>query len=600
MADILSFYTDIDFKDAALSVPVGVASIVKVDDPTKPDLTKLSNWYSIGQYTYDEGYYRHIYRQTINGQSGIGLGGTGAIATIFSPNNWVTGPNPKLQDGNWKNCFFIDVHDTSAFESQHVWRGIYLQIWGNQYEDNDNLWHFSPFIRIGNYRAIPDNVVSTKSERTGYKYYTGSDYEFAAEASSMSWTETSQFNQIAMYSCTIEETEFFMFVMGVNNGALHPSNGVTAMLIPKSYFKYRIPKPYVGPVTPESAAGFDPPSRDLYNDEVLPRVIPDTDPFGLNGGGGGVHLVYQSQSQYQQFINGIFNGPPVSAAPTIGGVLALERRDADQVQIMTSGVLSCKLIPKFSAIQPSPCEKKTVCGYQLGGFGDWARNLVGTYVNQISPVHVDCGYVGRTYNNFLDFEPYTTMTLHIPFLGDVAMDPSVVYGSTIELQGYVDYLTGLLSLSIVVYKNGVGHIHTTLQGNCAVDVPIIGAGSSSTQAIGKIASGLGKLASNPVNGVFNVLQGISQVGKSVPITWNAQSSLAAMFSPRTVYLTINTPLPENPENYAALMGTVVRKEGTVGRYTGYSEFSAVNLNTVNATDAEKQEIERLLKGGVFV
>ena len=107
MADILNFYTDIDFKEAALSVPVGVASIVKTDDSTKPDLTKLSNWQNIGQYTYDTGYYRKIYRQSINGQSGIGLGGTGAIATIFSPNNWVTGDTPKLQDGNWKNCFFM-------------------------------------------------------------------------------------------------------------------------------------------------------------------------------------------------------------------------------------------------------------------------------------------------------------------------------------------------------------------------------------------------------------------------------------------------------------------------------------------------------------
>ena len=589
MADILNFYTDIDMKDIALSPAVGVAGITGT-------LASLSNWDEIGQFTGTE----KIYRKNINAQSGIVLGGTGAIVTIFSPENWATGDTPKIIDGYTRNAFFINCVNMSTGDTPD-YRGYVFYINGQQYHDTqNNKWIFSPYVMLGTYRANPTNKVTTKSERTGYYYYTAGDYEVHAEVSSSGWDSNSQFNQIAMYSCVIEEKDYFLFVLGVNNGALHPSNEVPCMLIPRSYFKYNIPKPYVGPVTPESAAGFDPPGREFYNDDITPTVLSDTDPFGLNGGGGGVHLVYQTKTQYQAFINGIFNGPSNPLTSTVGQTLGLQKRDADIIQIMTQGVLSCKLMPKFSAALPSICDKKTVCGYQLGGFGEWSQLSVGTYINQISPVNIGGVYIGRTYNNFLDFEPYTTMTLHIPFLGDVAMDPSVVYGSTIELQGYVDYLTGLLSLSIVLNKEGRTYIYTTLQGNCAVDVPIIGAGSGSIQAIGKVASGLGKLTSNPVNGVFGMLQGISQVGRSIPITQNAQSSLAAMFSPRTVYLTINTPLPENPENYAALMGTVVRKEGTVGRYTGYSEFSAVNLNTVNATDAEKEEIERLLRTGVFV
>lgn len=597
MADILNFYTDIDMKDIALSPPVGVASIVKTDDSTKPDLTKISNWDEIGQFTGTE----KIYRKNINAQSGIGLGGTGAIATLFSPENWVTGDTPKTIDGHTRNAFFINCVNMSSGDTP-IYRGYVFYINGSQYHDTENdKWIFSPYVMLGTYRADPQNKITTKAERTSYWYYTAGDYEVHAEVSAQyDWDSNSQFNQIAMYSCTIEEKDYFLFVLGVNNGQLHPSHDTSCMLIPRSYFKYNIPKPYVGPVTPESAAGFDPPDRTFYTDSIFPTVLQDTDPFGLGSGSGGVHLVYQTKSQYQNFINGIFNGPSTTLTTTVGAVMGLQKRDADIIQIMTQGVLSCKIMPKIHAVTPALCKKTTVCGYQLGGFGDWTQASVGIYINQISPVHLDGIQISRTYGNFLDFEPYTSMTLHIPFLGDVAIDPSVVYGSVIELQGYIDYFTGLLSLSIVLIREGQTYIYTTLQGNCAVDVPIIGAGSGSIQAIGKIASGLGKLTANPVNGVFGMLQGINQMGKAVPITQNAQSSLAAMFSPRTVYLTINTPLPENPANYAELMGTVVRKEGTVGRYTGYSEFSAVNLNTVNATDAEKEEIERLLKTGVFV
>lgn len=599
MANVLNFYTDIDFKEVALSTSVGVAGVTG-------QLASLSNWQDIGQYTYDTGYYRKIYRQSINAQSGITLGGTGAIATILSPNNWVTGDTPKLQDGNWKNCFFIDVHNTSAFESQQVWRGIYLQFSGNQYKDNDDIWHFSPYIRIGNYKATPDNVVSTKADRTSYKYFTGSDYEFEAEASGNGWTDTSQFNQIAMYSCTIEETEFFMFVMGVNNGALHPSNYATAMLIPKSYFKYRIPKPYVGPVTPESAAGITPPGRDFYNDNIIPRVITDTNPFGFNedDGWGTVRFIRQSKGEWvgmvQQIYHGIGSGlGALSQFVDVATFSPTTVRDAEEVSAMTKGILSCRVLPDFGFPVGAKVNESTICGYPLYK-GYSTHKTIGNITDQIIPITFPQTYISRTYNNFLDFEPYTTATLHIPFVGDINIDPSVLYGSVISIEGYVDGFTGLISVDVVLRKNGVEWIYAELQGNCGTEMPIIGAGSTTSQAIGKVASGLGQLASNPVGGVFTMLDGIGKAGKSVPSTVNSNPQMAAYFAQRFCYITINTPLPENPENYAALMGTVVRKEGTVGQYAGYSEFSAVNLNTVTATDAEKQEIERLLKGGVFV
>lgn len=599
MADILNFYTDIDMKDIALSPAVGVAGVTG-------RLASLSNWNDVGQYTYDEGFYQKIYSQYVNASSGITLGGTGAIATIFSPNNWVTGGTPKLQDGNWKNCFFINAHDTSAFEGQHVWRGIYLQISGSQYKDNDDIWHFNPFIRIGNYKATPDNVISTKAERTSYKYFTGSDYEFAAEVSASGWTDTSQFNQIAMYSCTIEEKEFFMFVMGVNNGVLHPSNNAAVMLIPRSYFKYNIPKPYVGPVTPESAAGFDPPGREFYNDSIIPRVITDTNPFGFNedDGWGTVRFIRQSKGEWvgmiQQIYHGIGSGlGALSQFVDVATFSPTTVRDAEEVSAMTKGILSCRVLPDFGFPVGAKVNESTICGYPLYK-GYSAHKTIGNITDQIIPITFPQTYISRTYNNFLDFEPYTTATLHIPFVSDINIDPSVLYGSVISIEGYVDGFTGLISVDVVLRKNGVEWIYAELQGNCGTEMPIIGAGSTTSQAIGKVASGLGQLASNPVGGVFTMLDGIGKAGKSVPSTVNSNPQMAAYFAQRFCYITINTPLPENPENYAALMGTVVRKEGTVGQYAGYSEFSAVNLNTVTATDAEKQEIERLLKGGVFV
>lgn len=455
-------------------------------------------------------------------------------------------------------------------------------------------------LQVGAYMQDPYSP-SESRETWRYEFTDTAQGGFTPQYVDSGFADNTQFGLVKVFNYIMDEVEYWAIVSGINNeGAFSNNYYATIILIPVDLITEHIPKPYVGPVTPESAAGFTPPGRDLYNDSISIRNIENKNPFSFNA--GGVNLILQSSEQYKYFVNGVYHGGSlVEGMGTVGGTTGYAQRPVEQVEIMSQGVLSCKMMPVFGLTGTGQCKNDSICGYQIGLAAIWSElQGLGLYVNQIAKIDIYCGYIGRTYNNFLDFEPYTSMTLHIPFLGDVAIDPSVLYGAELSLQGYVDYFTGLLSLSVVIEKNGVSYVYTTLQGNCAVDVPIVGAGSSSTQTIGKIASGLGKLASNPVNGVFGVLQGLGQVGKSVPITQNAQSSLAAMFSPRSIYLTINTPLPENPSNYAALMGTVVRKEGTVGKYTGYSEFSAVNLNTVNATDAEKQEIERLLKGGVFV
>lgn len=475
----------------------------------------------------------------------------------------------------------------------------FLQMWCSQNSDTaSNYLSFTA--RLGLYTQTP-----TEGARTTWLYNLGS-YTWKPERSTDIPSNT-QFGCVKFYKCTIWETDYYLLAAGISaSGQCSPTGNTLLMLIPTAYWEDKEVKPYVGPVTPESAAGFDPPGRDFYNDNIIPRVIIDTNPFGFNedDGWGTVRFIRQSKGEWvgmiQQIYHGIGSGlGALSQFVDVATFSPTTVRDAEEVSAMTKGILSCRVLPDFGFPLGEKVNESTVCGYPLYK-GYSTHKTIGNITDQIVPITFPQTYISRTYNNFLDFEPYTTATLHIPFVGDINIDPSVLYGSVISIEGYVDGFTGLISVDVVLRKNGTEWIYAELQGNCGTEMPIIGAGSTTSQAIGKVASGLGQLASNPVGGVFTMLDGIGKAGKSVPSTVNSNPQMAAYFAQRYCYITINTPLPENPENYAALMGTVVRKEGTVGKYTGYSEFSAVNLNTVTATDAEKQEIERLLKGGVFV
>lgn len=600
MAIISNLYKDNLCTEPIKSIQPGQAGIVGY-------WANPSRWNSVPTGLTEDDKQLYIYKASINkdkdGNSvragsdfGIVADGGGILYNLqttessFSVLDEVIKADTQTQGGStFNNALFAGVmtYDDDAKKACYIRfsNGIYAR---------------SVYTEIGSYTQDPWEGTR---QTWDYYNYTG----FSSNKFCMTGTTeigaNSRFGFAKVYSLSFDGLDCYAFFIGIDfDGSINDTgNYITDIyVIPKALFKDKVPKPYVGPVTPESAAGFDPPGRDLYNDTVRVRNIENNNPFSFNT--GGVNLILQTAEQYKYFVNGVYHGGAlVGGLGTIGGTTGFAQRPQEQVEVMSQGILSCKMMPFFTMSGLGPCGDDSICGYQIGRAEVWAPlGGVGTYINEIALVRKQCGYISRTYNNFLDFEPYTSMTLHIPFLGDVAIDPSVLYGAQLYLEGYVDYFTGLLSLSVVIERENTSYIYTTLQGNCAVDVPVIGQGSSSTQAIGKIASGLGKLKANPINGVFDVLQGISYAGRSVPITQNTESSLAAMFSPRTVYLTINTPLPENPANYAELMGTVVRKEGTVGKYTGYSEFSAVNLNTVVATDAEKQEIERLLKGGVFV
>lgn len=617
MPNVIDFYTDIDLKDIALSPPVGVASITG-------ESANLSNWYSIGQYTYDTGFYKHIYRKEINAQSGIVLGGTGAIATIFSPENWVTGETPKLQDGIWKNCFFINVHDTANNPPPNVWRGIYLEFFGSQWESN-NVWYFRPSIRIGNYRAIPDSAISTKSERTGYKYYTGSDYEFAAEASATGWDSNSQFNQIAMYSCVVNETDYFLFVMGVNNGALHPSNTSTALLIPRSYFINNIPKPYVGPVSKDSAAtSFTP--TDPYHDSISGRDLTGKrNPIGFNSGNG-LRLLQLDNAGYSQILYGIYSGSSSSllnyAGQLIDQVTGGEgHRPAEEVQPMTQGVLCCHIVPAIAAYGSGIYNLKSISGYRLSLVGVPGL-LCGQHIYSYTSPAVS---VAPRLNSFLDYEPYTSIICHLPFFGDISVSPSALLGNAIQAEYELDIYTGILSCNLFIIAPESRYIISTQQSKISTELPIIGA-AANQNAIGTIAQATGGLArarmqqaraqeigtqaeqaaaaantaSSAAAGAVTTVDALSRAGNAVPVGGSSVEGIGNYLVSRAAYLIITRPQPSLPENFAQLYGAVSNISGTVSSFAGYTEFSAVDLRGIDATDAEKSQILALLRGGVFV
>lgn len=78
--------------------------------------------------------------------------------------------------------------------------------------------------------------------------------------------------------------------------------------------------------------------------------------------------------------------------------------------------------------------------------------------------------IPRYYNNFMDFEPYTSLSLYLPFAGTTDLPPSVFMGHTITVYSSYDLLAGVVTY--IIYADKVQF--TTVSANARLDIPIHG------------------------------------------------------------------------------------------------------------------------------
>ena len=108
--------------------------------------------------------------------------------------------------------------------------------------------------------------------------------------------------------------------------------------------------------------------------------------------------------------------------------------------------------------------------------------------------------------NFLDYEPYTTLMLYIPFCGTCKLDTAEYIGHTVRVVGTLDKHTGELAVRIM--RDGLT-VTNTMTGNLYVNVPV------TAQAMGTYETNLHQLQMAAFNREFGLLTGAVTGGVSM-------------------------------------------------------------------------------------
>ena len=191
-------------------------------------------------------------------------------------------------------------------------------------------------------------------------------------------------------------------------------------------------------------------------------------------------------------------------------------------------------------------------------FGSYNTQVNSKVVN-LRTARVSCGKVTvpELHHNALDYSPYTTVRIWLPFLGFFDLSIDELSNKEVELTYTIDLVNGKALAEI---SNDDGVIYRFV-GTAYEREPY------HTESLNNVSTVY-------INGAYNM----------------------ADYTP---YLLIERPINLTPSNND-LEGLPTYKEVTIGDMTGYVKCRKVFAKDMIATEAEKNEIEALLCGGVLV
>lgn len=220
-------------------------------------------------------------------------------------------------------------------------------------------------------------------------------------------------------------------------------------------------------------------------------------------------------------------------------------------------------------------------------------------------VEVDCGTlaVPEPYGSYLDWAPYIKISLMLPYIGIVELSTDDVMGRTLALKYHVD----VLSCSCVAFlKCGPDTLYQ-FTGSCGYSIPVTG--DNFRQMISNIVSIAatvgGAVASGGITAPAAVAAGASvaqNVMNSKPEIHRsgAIGASAGIMGIQKPFLIMEIPKACKPKKQYHYLGYPSFVTVQLNNISGYAEFDSIILDGVPCTEAERQMILALCKGGVYL
>ena len=215
-------------------------------------------------------------------------------------------------------------------------------------------------------------------------------------------------------------------------------------------------------------------------------------------------------------------------------------------------------------------------------------------------------YFAEYYHNFLDFSPFTSAQIFLPYIGFKQVDLNKVLGKTVNVEYIVDLLTGACRARLFV--NGLETSKTLVaeyDGTMGIDIPLASSDRAQldTQHLMSVASGF---VGGAKNGAIGAAEGvITGIANALTDNYNSSatggSPCVSSYDTNTVFVIFDRPTisSESENGFAHTFGLMCNQFWNIGKLSGYTEISNIDLSGMMITEQEEQEIRNILRTGFY-
>ena len=265
------------------------------------------------------------------------------------------------------------------------------------------------------------------------------------------------------------------------------------------------------------------------------------------------------------------------------------------------------IFDEFSLVNSNPIENIISCKnipISLGGtdeiihLGNVDTGTNGAKVaSNFSTLNVGQIALPTKYNSFLDFAPYTKVTIYLPYIGFKEIDATIAIGKTLKVAYVADVITGGCIAQIFI--NGVRFYE--FSGEMGVDIPITASNRAQVEA-SYISNAVGmgaSLASGNITGAVDSVLASATAKYNYSSTDTPNPNCVASVN-RTCYVIIERPTYQELSQFNHTKGKMCNLSKTIGSLNGFTICDAnIDLKGITATEQEKQEISNILSSGFF-
>ena len=220
-------------------------------------------------------------------------------------------------------------------------------------------------------------------------------------------------------------------------------------------------------------------------------------------------------------------------------------------------------------------------------------------------------YIEPTHNNFLDYEPYTSLSLYLPFCGSCNLDANLFVGKTVNVDYFFDIFSGDVIAN--VYANGT--LYKTLSGNFTISQPITsqnvglqkdtvikGAVGVATNMLGTtgfaMSGNISGALSGAVGATISSISTYTHLNGISPVATKGGGGRSIFYTCKNIILYKSTAI-ENHGEYEKYRGKVCNYDSKLSECHGYTVVDNPHLE-IKCTNTEKDEIKKLLEDGVIL